>query len=465
MNKELKEAAIRILESRQKFDFVKNSKEVKTYKQLNFFLKNQNKNEKHKKVAEAFELYKGQHFLSKAIDAVKLEIEPPEDLKPEITKAFEKAKEFDAKQPNAELDEKEALTQTLEHYKKILAQHEAGEEFQWHKPWRSQAILGFPENLKGRKYDGGNIAALSAIQQEEGLSVPVWLTAGDLRDFDIDPNPLLNQPTAFVNFKSTAYAVRGDDKAPLIYKKQYEELSEEEQEAYREVKFVKSSPVWHPDHLSDQLSGNEKWQEVKEKNKYFILLSNLDTPEAAIQFYHGKVREAVADLEAAAAECGVEIKEHNSACFYSPASDSISMVNEDKFISDVAYVGTLAHEMVHSTGHHSRLNRNMTGAFGSHNYGYEELVAESGANQFMLRYNLPAALDKESAAYIVNWAEKLKGTKNQKRGLFEAAMAQGGKASQFLVEKKDEYENSLKHNTANRLEHEQKKKRRMDFSM
>jgi antirestriction protein ArdC len=49
------------------------------------------------------------------------------------------------------------------------------------------------------------------------------------------------------------------------------------------------------------------------------------------------------------------------------------------FHSPAAFCATCAHEQIHSTGHESRLKRDLGGAFGKTRCAREELVAELGA--------------------------------------------------------------------------------------
>jgi len=72
----------------------------------------------------------------------------------------------------------------------------------------------------------------------------------------------------------------------------------------------------------------------------------------------------------------------NRAC-YSPIADRVSMPAASAFESSEAYYATLLHELVHSSGHPSRLGRfpvsGVVPPFGSADYSREELVAEMGA--------------------------------------------------------------------------------------
>lgn len=103
---------------------------------------------------------------------------------------------------------------------------------------------------------------------------------------------------------------------------------------------------------------------------------------------------------------------------YSPGLDRIIMPSPDSFESSQAYYATLFHEAIHSTGHESRLGRDMTGHFGTKKYGREELVAEMGAAMLCAYAGIEDATIDNSAAYLQSW---LKTIKADKRLLITAA--------------------------------------------
>ena len=109
------------------------------------------------------------------------------------------------------------------------------------------------------------------------------------------------------------------------------------------------------------------------------------------------------------------------AC-YSPSKDVIRMPPQDDFESPEEYYCALFHEQSHSTGHKSRLNRNMENGFGSHDYSKEELVAEFAAAFLCGISGIEKETLKNSAAYIQNWATKLKS--NPKWAVCAAAAGQ-----------------------------------------
>ena len=106
--------------------------------------------------------------------------------------------------------------------------------------------------------------------------------------------------------------------------------------------------------------------------------------------------------------------------YYSPASDTITLPLMEQFMETAEYYSTAFHEVVHSTGHSTRLNRfTDAGGFGSEPYSKEELVAEIGAASILNYLRIETASSfKNSAAYIQNW---LKHLRDDKRLIVSAA--------------------------------------------
>ena len=105
---------------------------------------------------------------------------------------------------------------------------------------------------------------------------------------------------------------------------------------------------------------------------------------------------------------------------YRPSTDEIILPIRKQFVSTAEYYSTVWHELVHSTGHPSRLNRlDRVVAFGSDVYSKEELVAEIGAATLVNHVGLETTSSfRNSAAYIQNW---LKVLKDDKRFIVSAA--------------------------------------------
>ena len=116
----------------------------------------------------------------------------------------------------------------------------------------------------------------------------------------------------------------------------------------------------------------------------------------------------------------------NTACFI-PSQDVIKMPSLDAFKDQANHDATLLHEMVHWTGHTSRLKRQILNSFGSEGYAFEELVAELGAAMGGALLGLPyEGLQHES--YIKSW---LKSLKSDPKHIVKAAK-QASAAVQYL---------------------------------
>lgn len=105
--------------------------------------------------------------------------------------------------------------------------------------------------------------------------------------------------------------------------------------------------------------------------------------------------------------------EEGDRAFYKPAADSITVPLIEQFVNTSEYYSTLFHEMVHSTGHESRLNRlEKTAFFGSEAYSKEELVAEIGASALVHHSGLetPSSF-RNNTAYVESWLKALRGDK------------------------------------------------------
>ena len=88
--------------------------------------------------------------------------------------------------------------------------------------------------------------------------------------------------------------------------------------------------------------------------------------------------------------------------------DEIRMPAKYRFDSIESYYGTLFHEMVHSTGHKSRLDRKLGSGKASFTYAREEFVAEMGSAALCSISGLSESLLDNSAAYCASWMDKIR---------------------------------------------------------
>lgn len=120
--------------------------------------------------------------------------------------------------------------------------------------------------------------------------------------------------------------------------------------------------------------------------------------------------------------------------YYSPARDLVSFPLREQFQSKAEYYSTCFHELTHSTGHFSRLNRFAPGAgaaaFGSESYSKEELIAEIGSAAILNTLAIETESSfQNSAAYIQSWLKVLRDDKR----LIISASAKAEKAVALIL--------------------------------
>lgn len=97
---------------------------------------------------------------------------------------------------------------------------------------------------------------------------------------------------------------------------------------------------------------------------------------------------------------------------YSPARDEVLMPDIGLWDKAEEYYSVTFHELAHSTGHKSRLNREgitAEAAFGSKVYSKEELVAEMTAAYLSNHCSIDGSTLDNSASYLQSWIKVLKG--------------------------------------------------------
>ena len=175
-----------------------------------------------------------------------------------------------------------------------------------------------------------------------------------------------------------------------------------------------------PTVIETEDKNGEKVKKTVPLLKYYTVF-NISEQVEGLEVKHSKEtverhHEPLAELEAIKTDylkrSGVEFYNlEQDKAYYSPVDDSIVLPLVEQFDSIEEYYSTAFHEMAHSTGHSTRLNRlNKLAAFGSDDYGKEELIAEITAAAVLNEAGIETEKTiKNSAAYVQNWANAIKG--------------------------------------------------------
>ena len=127
----------------------------------------------------------------------------------------------------------------------------------------------------------------------------------------------------------------------------------------------------------------------------------------------------------------IDMRAGGNRAFYQVQTDSVHMPAFNAFKEPLHYYSVLSHETTHWTAAPHRLNRDLSGRFGSESYAMEELIAELGAAFLCTELELPTDPREDHAPYIASW---LKVLKNDKRAIFTAA-AKAQEAVDWMAKK------------------------------
>ncbi len=256
----------------------------------------------------------------------------------------------------------------------------------WHKPWTTR---GAHRNLvSGRQYRGINVFLLAC----SGFTSPWWLTFNQAR-------------------QKGGSVRKGEKGRRVVFWKWLVSRSEDPatgEQVEKQVPMLRYYTVFN----LEQVQGVPAPQEPEQKNL---------TPIAGAAAIVAGMPSAPSFID-------------GSRAAYSPGQDQVTMPDFQNFLSSEEYYSTLFHELAHSTGHKSRLNRKEiteNNFFGSHEYSKEELVAEMAAVFLCSEAGILPATIENSAAYLQSWAAKFK--ENRKMVVCAAASAQ--KAADFILDR------------------------------
>jgi antirestriction protein ArdC len=166
-------------------------------------------------------------------------------------------------------------------------------------------------------------------------------------------------------------------------------------------------------------------------------VEGLESKRKVVSFEHDPIEEAEKIIKGY--KNSPSYTHYSGSAYYNPQNDVINVPPMKDFKKVEEYYCTMFHEMIHSTGHKSRLARKgieEIAAFGSETYSKEELIAEMGAAMLCAQAKIDNTLEN-SAAYIQSW---LRALKNDKR-LVVLAAAQAQKAADYILGIETQYDN------------------------
>jgi len=257
-------------------------------------------------------------------------------------------------------------------------------------------------------------------QMEEG-SIPwrkPWGSGKAVSHVTGKPYSLLNQmllgkPGEYITFKQCQQEggqVKKGEKAQMVVFWKWIEQEDEETGEKKEVPFLRYYNVFH----ISQCEGLTPKHEI-------TLPGTAEPNDAANEIIYDYLSHSGVTLN----------HESGDRAYYRPATDTVVIPDRQQFAETAEFYSTIFHELTHSTGHESRLNRlEKTAFFGTDTYSKEELCAEIAAATLVSHCGIETSSSfRNSAAYIQNWLQVLK---NDKRFIVSAA-GKAEKAVQLIL--------------------------------
>lgn len=118
--------------------------------------------------------------------------------------------------------------------------------------------------------------------------------------------------------------------------------------------------------------------------------------------------DRIPHAEAFIAALGVRVVAGGDAAFYRPSTDTIHVPPFERFVDAESAIAVTLHECAHATGAQHRLDRDLSGRFGSHAYAMEEAVAELTASFVLADLCIRHDPRPDHAAYLASWLTVLK---------------------------------------------------------
>jgi antirestriction protein ArdC len=274
---------------------------------------------------------------------------------------------------------------------KIIAELEAG-RVPWVQPWRTAATkapLAMPKNAStGRLYSGVNVLILWGAVIEHGFTSQSWLTF----------RQALSLGGHVRKGERGTTVVYADRFIPDDERRRAVETGEEAQA----IAFLKRFTVFNTDQC-DELPDE-------------IATVAPPPPPGMIE----------PQVEALIKATSIDFRIGGNRAFYIPSEDYVQVPPPATYFEPINWHRTALHELGHASGHRSRLNRDLSGSFGSKKYAFEELIAEMNAAFCCASLGIVPSV--RHADYIGSWLEVL-GEDN--RAIVRAA-SQASKAADFL---------------------------------
>lgn len=320
----------------------------------------------------------------------------------------------------------------LQRFAEMLIKRMEEMQKDWHKGWiGGGSMFGLPQNISGRTYEGSNAFLLFLHTAENGYKAPVYMTYGQLHR---EGAHVLKGEKAVPVFK-WGFSIKDKD-GKKVTEEEFNNMTDDEKKECKRRPFLKIYPEFNIDQTNMSEVNKEKYDAVVSQFR------KTDVPTITDGMYVNKAIDRM--MEKQEWVCKIQYDKEEKGAYYNPAKDIVVLPTkaqfrihpddpEECFKDGQEYYGTALHEMAHSTGHPSRLDRLKPAVFGSPEYAKEELVAELTSAMVGNTLGFDRRISDNNVAYLQNWTSALR----KEPKFIVSVMADVNKASRIIIENID----------------------------
>lgn len=320
----------------------------------------------------------------------------------------------------------------LQRFAEMLIKRMEEMQKDWHQGWiGGGSMFGLPQNISGRTYEGSNAFLLFLHTAGNGYKAPVYMTFGQLHK---EGAQVLKGEKAVPVFK-WGFSIKDKD-GKKVTEEEFHNMTDDEKKKCKRRPFLRIYPEFNIDQTNMSEVNKEKYDAVVSQFR------KTDVPTITDGMYVNKAIDRM--MEKQEWVCKIQYDKEEKGAYYNPAKDIVVLPTkaqfrihpndpEECFKDGQEYYGTALHEMAHSTGHPSRLDRLKPAAFGSPEYAKEELVAELTSAMVGNTLGFDRRISDNNVAYLQNWTSALR----KEPKFIVSVMADVNKASRIIIENID----------------------------
>ena len=287
----------------------------------------------------------------------------------------------------------------------------------WQQGWINTGVPA--SGITGKKYHGINNFYLTLVSIIRGYSDNRWITYKQMEEkgwkfkTDEEGNSLGKGAGVAIEF----FELRDKETKKPFDRKTLDGMTKTEQDEY----------------MSDNVYPVRKYYRVFNAD----LIDGIPEREKRVIDPNG-INERAENVLTYWSENEAQIIYGGNQAFYRVATDEIHLPNREDFLDMNEFYSTALHEIGHSTGHETRLNRKLENKFGTEDYAIEELKAEIAS--LFLEQDLELQVSEKhienNSKYVKSWYDTISENPN----ILFTAISDADKMSKYILSKEREFE-------------------------